>query len=368
MARTRVLIVDDSVVIRRLLFNILSVDPALEVVGSASGGKIALARIPQLNPDVIILDVEMAEMDGLETLKEIRKIYSHLPVIMFSAHTAKGAAATIDALLLGATDYVTKPSNAASLDAAIESVRENLLPKIKQFQTSKVSAPEKNSPEVSDPKIKKPEKKSGRIDVVVIGVSTGGPNALALVLPKIPKNFPVPILIVQHMPPIFTKTFAERLNILCAIQVKEAQGGELLETGCVWLAQGGFHLVLEQKPGGIRLKLNQDPPENFCRPSVDVTFRSAADIYHGHCLGVVMTGMGRDGLRGSEAIDDRGGHVVVQDEKSSVVWSMPQAVVNAGLADQIVKLEELGDEIVNRVTKSRLSGAGLSGSEQPYDR
>jgi two-component system chemotaxis response regulator CheB len=354
MARTRVLIVDDAVVIRRLLHNILSIDPALEVVGSAPGGKIALARIPQLNPDVIILDVEMAEMDGLETLREIRKISSSLPVIMFSAHTAKGAAATIDALLLGATDYVTKPSNAGSLDAAIESVRENLLPKIKQFQAPmKIPVPGKST--ISAPDHKPAIKKSGRIDIVVIGVSTGGPNALAVVLPKIPKDFPVPILIVQHMPPLFTKTFAERLDSLCTLQVKEAQGGELLAPGCVWLAQGGFHLVLEKTPAGIKLKLNQEMPENFCRPSVDVTFRSVAEICQGHCLGVVMTGMGRDGLRGSEAIDEMGGLVVVQDEESSVVWSMPQAVVKAGLADQIVKLDKLGDEIVRRVTQSRLA-------------
>jgi len=364
MARIRVLIVDDSVVIRRLLHNILSIDPSLEVVGTASGGKIALARIPQLNPDVIILDVEMAEMDGLQTLAEIRKIYPGLPVIMFSSHTAKGAAATIDALLLGATDYVTKPSNAVSLDAAVESVRENLLPKIRQFYRLNAAASvEKDPVSFSSPKNKPLERKSGRIDVVTIGVSTGGPNALTVVLPKIPKDFPVPILIVQHMPPIFTKAFAERLNILCAIAVKEVQGGEFLEPGCVWLAQGGCHLVLERTEQGIKLKLNQDPPENFCRPSVDVTFRSAAEIYQGHCLGVVMTGMGKDGLRGSESISEMGGQVVVQDEESSVVWSMPQAVVNAGLADQIVKLEELGDEIVNRVTKSRLSCASLPGLE-----
>ncbi len=358
MVRTRVLIVDDAVVIRRLLHNILSVDPALEVVGSASGGKIALARIPQLNPDVIILDVEMAEMDGLQTLTEIRKIYPSLPVIMFSAHTAKGAAATIDALLLGATDYVTKPSNTNNLDGAIESVRENLLPKIKQFQPLiKVSSTEKAEPGILFPENKPPKRKSCRIDVVTIGVSTGGPNALAVVLPKLLRDFPVPLLIVQHMPPLFTRTLAERLDHLCDIQVKEANGGEFLKPGCAWLAPGGFHLVLEKMPEGVKLKLNLDPPENFCRPAVDVTFRSAAEIYQGQCLGVVMTGMGRDGLRGSEMIYERGGQVVVQDKESSVVWSMPQAVVNAGLADQIVKLEELGDEIVNRVKKSRLSGA-----------
>jgi two-component system chemotaxis response regulator CheB len=358
MARIRVLIVDDAVVIRRLLHNILSIDPALEVVGSAPGGKIALARIPQLNPDVIILDVEMAEMDGLQTLREIRKIYPRLPVIMFSAHTAKGAAATIDALLLGATDYVTKPSNADSLDAAIESVRENLLPKIKQFQPLiKQSTLEKSPISVSAPEKKTLVRKSGRIDVVAIGVSTGGPNALAVVLQKIPRDFPVPVLLVQHMPPLFTKTFAERLDSLCAIEVKEAKGGEFLKPGCAWLAPGDFHLTLKKAPDGISLKLNQDTPENFCRPSVDTTFRSAAEIYQGHCLGVVMTGMGRDGLRGSECIYELGGQVIVQDKESSVVWSMPQAVVNAGLADQIVKLDNLGEEIVNRVKKSQLSSA-----------
>jgi two-component system chemotaxis response regulator CheB len=363
MPRTRVLIVDDAVVIRRLLYNILSIDPVLEVVGTAPSGKIGIARIPQVNPDVIILDVEMADMDGLQTLAEIRKTYPTLPVIMFSALTEKGAATTIDALLLGATDYVTKPSNAGSLDGAIQSVRETLLPKIKQFQplTRGPLGGGGENPAAPD----KPFSRglSGRIDVVAIGVSTGGPNALAEMLPALPGDFPVPIVIVQHMPPIFTKTLAERLNAKCAIRVREAQGGEFLEAGFAWIAPGGYHMVLQKTPEGIQLKLNQEPPENSCRPAVDVTFRSVAEVYGGQCLGVVMTGMGRDGLRGSELIVEQGGQVVVQDEASSVVWAMPQAVVEAGLADQIVRLEELGGVIVHRVKKSRTSAASLSSLE-----
>jgi two-component system chemotaxis response regulator CheB len=356
MSRIRVLIVDDAVVIRRLLYNILSADPMLEVVGTASGGKIGIARIPQVNPDVIILDVEMAEMDGLQTLVEIRKVYPLLPIIMFSALTEKGAAITMDALHLGATDYVTKPSNATSLNAAIESVRENLLPKIKQFQPFPTMVPADKG-KVSKPVNTMTRKTAGRIDVVAIGVSTGGPNALSVLMPKIPKDFAVPILIVQHMPPVFTKAFAERLDSLCDIQVKEAKGGELLEPGCAWLAQGGHHMVLNKTSEGIKLKLNQDPPENSCRPAVDVTFRSVSEIYQGHCLGVVMTGMGHDGMRGSERMVELGGQVVIQDEQSSVVWSMPQAVSEAGLADKIVKLDELAEEIIHRVKKSRLFSA-----------
>jgi two-component system chemotaxis response regulator CheB len=216
---------------------------------------------------------------------------------------------------------------------------------------------------VSQPVNTQTRKLAGRIDVVAIGVSTGGPNALSVLMPKIPKDFPVPILIVQHMPPVFTKAFAERLDSLCDIQVKEARGGELLEPGCAWLAQGGYHMVLDRNPEGIKLKLNQDPPENSCRPAVDVTFRSVSDIYQGHCLGVVMTGMGHDGMRGSERMVELGGQVVVQDEQSSVVWSMPQAVYDAGLADKIVKLDELGEEIINRVKKSRLFSATPHGSK-----
>jgi two-component system chemotaxis response regulator CheB len=312
-----------------------------------------------VNPDVVILDVEMAEMDGIETLREIRKTYPDLPVIMFSAHTEKGASITIDALLLGATDYVTKPSNAGSLEAALDLVRQTLIPKIKQFSPRIGPLPViKAAPEAGTPMTGARKAPSDRIEIVAIGISTGGPNALAAMLPGIPADLPVPIVIVQHMPPLFTKTLAERLDLSCGIQVREAQGGEVLTPGCAWIAPGGFHLTLERTADGVVLRTNLEPPENSLRPAVDVTFRSVASVYGGECLAVVMTGMGHDGTRGCEHIVDQGGRVIVQDEASSVVWAMPQAVVEAGLAEEIVKLESLAEAITSRVTKGRRSPLG----------
>jgi len=353
MRKIRVLIVDDSTVIRRLLTNALTSDPAIEIAGIAANGKIALAKIPQVVPDIITLDMEMPEMDGLTTLVEIRKLYPKLPVIMFSTLTQRGAGATMEALTKGANDYATKPSNVGSVTAAIETVVSELVPKIKQF-CNWTSKPTSNSiarsalldrgnrPAEFQPII--PSKLS-RVDIVVIGVSTGGPNALTTMLPKLPENFPVPILIVQHMPPVFTKHLADRLNQLCNLHVHEAVDGELLEAGGAWLAPGNFHMTLRRQGTQLKSVLNQEQPENSCRPAVDVLFRSAAKLFGANVLSVVMTGMGQDGQRGCDAIRKAGGRVIVQDEATSVVWGMPGAVVNAGLAHKILPLSKIADEI-----------------------
>lgn len=359
MKKIRVLIVDDSTVIRRLLSDSLAADPAIEVAGTAANGKIALAKMPQVNPDIITLDMEMPEMDGLTTLVELRKLYPKLPIIMFSTLTQRGAEATLDALARGANDYVTKPANVGSVTAAIQNVQNELLPKIKMFCGMRPSFVAPSRPVTPVNRIAQAvaspaaRSKSHPAEVVVIGTSTGGPNALASVIPKIPADFPLPILIVQHMPPIFTTHLAARLNQLSPLKVAEAAEGDVLEPGTIWIAPGNYHMALRRSGTQVRISLNQNPPENSCRPAVDVLFRSAAQVYGPSVLSVVMTGMGQDGQRGCEVIRDAGGRVIAQDEATSVVWGMPGSVVNAGLSDQILPLNRIADEIVQQTIGSK---------------
>jgi two-component system chemotaxis response regulator CheB len=426
----RILVVDDSVVIRKLLTATLSEVPGLEVIATAALGKIALAKIPQCNPDVVILDVEMPEMDGIETLKQIRKLAPRLPVIMFSTKTDRGAAATIEALTSGASDYVTKPSNTGSVLIAMQRVREEMVPKI-QALAARLRAPaptrpsDARSPQVAGlpasrtqplrpattpppfamppapsasptaargalhttstvrmPALAVPASVSSAtstiklpvlprartvtatprvldgpirlsrptgprqpVEIVAIGASTGGPNALATLLSQLPATFPVPIVIVQHMLATFTRHFADRLAGQCQIQIVEANAGDTLVPGCAYIARGDHHLLVERRAGRIGLAMNQGELENFCRPAADVLFRSVAQTYGTGALAVVLTGMGHDGLLGCGAIRDAGGDVIVQDEASSVVWGMPGFVARAGLASQVMPLEQLGSEV-----------------------
>ncbi len=374
MPKIRILIVDDAVVVRSRLKKILSADPELEVVGVAATGRIALAKLSQVNPDIVILDVDMPDLNGLETLTELRKTHPQLPVIMFSTLTYTGATATLDALTLGASDYATKPSNSGSVEAADHHIRDTLIPKIKALkkaegrsqkskvppslgkpqgyniksQKSKVGS-NKSSP--ASPAFFSPTPSSKPIELVAIGVSTGGPNALASLLSQLPTDFPVPIAIVQHMPPVFTKLLAERLNTKCLLEVKEARSGVRLTPGCVWLAPGDYHLTVKQDINGLFLETNQNPPENSCRPSVDVLLRSIAPICRGNfsTIAIILTGMGQDGLQGCREIRNVGGEIIAQDEASSVVWGMPGCVANAGLADGVLPLDAIAEELINRV-------------------
>jgi two-component system chemotaxis response regulator CheB len=350
MPKIRVLVVDDAVVFRRLVANELDKDPGLEVVGTAANGKIALAKMTQVNPDVVILDVEMPEMDGLVTLKELRKTYPRLPIIMFSAHTERGAVATLDALAMGATDYFTKPTNEGSLEASLEVIRSQLIPEIKALcQGKQVNKPaaQATAAQVAP----SPRSPRGAVQVVAIGASTGGPNALADVFARLPANFPVPIVMVQHMPPMFTRLLAERLSTQYALPVHEGASGTVLQPGQAWLAPGDYHLAVVGTSHQARLLIHQDPPENSCRPAVDVLFRSVAQTFGPNVLAVVLTGMGQDGLRGCEVVREAGGQVIVQDEATSVVWGMPGFVARAGLADKVLPLALIGDEILRRVTR-----------------
>jgi|SRR5271165_2704717 len=350
MPKIRVLIVDDAVVMRRLISTVLESDPELEVAGIAPNGKIALARIPQVNPDVITLDVEMPEMNGLETILEIRKIYPRLPVIMFSTMTRRGAVETVEALARGATDYVTKPANVGSVSEGMERLRIELIPKIKAYARPLACPAPAQLAHTLGARSAAPGGRHGNgtvpsgnfhCSVIAIGASTGGPNALHQVIPSLPASLAVPVLIVQHMPPVFTELLAQRLDQASQIRVHEARDGVQIERGHAYIAPGGKHLVVASENGCVRALLNEEPPENSCRPAVDVLFRSVAQVYGGGTLGVVLTGMGQDGLRGARWIHEAGGKLIAQDQNSSVVWGMPGALAEAGLADEIAPVGEI---------------------------
>jgi two-component system chemotaxis response regulator CheB len=352
VSKIRVLIVDDAVVFRRLVADELSADPALEVVGTAANGRIALARLPQVNPDLVILDVEMPVLDGLATLQEIRKTYPKLPVIMFSALTERGAAATLDALALGATDYFAKPTGAGGPAASLQVIREELIPEIKAL-CRRTPAADPPAPAAGVGSAFLPKLRTGPVEVVAIGTSTGGPNALADLFSGLPTDLPVPVVVVQHMPPMFTRLLAERLSAQSALRVEEARPDGVLRPGHAWIAPGDHHVVVVRDGVEARVRLNQDPPENSCRPAADVLFRSVAKTFGPAALAVVLTGMGQDGLRGCEAIRAAGGQVIAQDEATSVVWGMPGFVTRAGLADRVLPLGMIAPEVVRRARAGR---------------
>jgi len=349
--RIRALIVDDSVVIRRLVSHALSEDPALEVIGAAANGVIALKMIEAARPDVVTLDIEMPEMDGLETLRRIRQLYPQIVVIMFSTLSERGAAVTLEALSLGANDYVTKAANIGSLNVSLARLRDDLVPKIKQFfpNGARPSAPAPAAP----PALPKPTVRTPKVSAirkaVAIGVSTGGPNALADLLPLIPAAFSLPIFIVQHMPPVFTRLLAERLQAMTKLRVLEASDGIPVHAGTVYIAPGDFHMRVCRRAAEKFISLDRSEPENFCRPSVDPLFRSVADIYGGAAIAVILTGMGQDGLLGAERLRQEGAWIIAQDEASSVVWGMPGAVVRAGLTDTVADLKSIVPEILRQV-------------------
>ncbi|QGG96997.1 chemotaxis-specific protein-glutamate methyltransferase CheB [Actinomarinicola tropica] len=379
--RARVLITDDAVVVRRLVSDVLDAVPTIDVVGTAPNGRIALQKIPQLAPDIVILDVEMPDMDGIQTLTAIREEHPDLPVVMFSTLTERGASITLEALMRGANDYVTKPANVGSVAEAMERVRAELVPRIHALcgvQEASAAPPARTSPldarrirrgalgadaPAATPAAAPPARPAAggpapRVDLVVIGVSTGGPNALAAMIPALPADLPVPVLVVQHMPPMFTRLLAERLDAHTPLQVAEAAGGEHLAAGRCWIAPGDRHLEVAADPaGGLRLVTHDGPRENSCRPAVDVLFRSAAATVGRHVLGVVMTGMGHDGLRGSDDLVGAGARVIAQDEATSVVWGMPGAVVEAGLAETVLPLDQIAGAIARRVAAGRVVGA-----------
>ncbi|HEU5474241.1 MAG TPA: chemotaxis response regulator protein-glutamate methylesterase [Actinophytocola sp.] len=346
-----VLVVDDSTVIRRLVTDVLSSDPGIRVIGTAPNGKIALEKIQRLQPDLVTLDVEMPVLDGVSTVRELRKTNPKLPVIMFSTLTSVGADATLAALAAGASDYVTKPANVGSFAESLASVREQLIPRIHALTARPLPRmrPAKPAPRRGAPT--RPEASTEAIQAVVIAASTGGPEALRTVLTCLPGSLPVPVLVVQHMPPVFTDMLAKRIDVTSQLRVAEAKNNEPVLPGRVYIAPGDHHLEVVRVGGQLRTKLHDGPKENHCRPAADVLFRSAAKIFGGAVLGVVLTGMGQDGKRGSEALAAGGARVIVQDEQTSVVWGMPGVVADAGLADAVLPIGEMANNITALVTR-----------------
>ena len=391
----RVLIVDDSAVMRSLLRSVIGTDARIEVAGTASDGTAALRILDSLAPDLVLLDVEMPVMDGLVTLREIRSRKPRLPVIMCSALTQRGGKVTIEALASGASDCVCKPSGAPSRDAAIRTLAQDLVPKILALTSashthrrhpaptppssgSHLSAffggPPPAAASSAVPALPMPVAPGSRLfpaspisppspaaasspAVLLIAVSTGGPAALDILLPALPAAFPLPVLIVQHMPELFTGLLAERLNERCALAVGEAVHGQPIRAGHIYIAKGNWHMEVAGSSGDSAgppiLRLNQDPPENHCRPAADVLFRSSVSIYGSRILAVVLTGMGYDGLAGARLIRQHHGSVFAQDEATSAVWGMPGAVTQAGLAQRVLPIQAIAPEILRLVSRSQ---------------
>lgn len=350
--KVKVLIVDDSAFMRNALASMLSSDPEIEVIGKARDGLEAIELVEKLRPDIVTMDVEMPRMDGITALKHIME-KNPVPVIMVSSLTVEGAKVTLDALDLGAVDFI--PKNLSDLSINIVKIKEILIEKIKQI--AKRGIVKKRLGQVTEPKpveIPKamPVRTTGerRINLVAIGTSTGGPKALQEIIPKLPKDFPTPIVIAQHMPPNFTAPFAERLNQLSQITVKEAEEGESLRQGVAYVAPGRGHMRVKRVRGiETVLTVSENKDEFIYRPSVDALMFSVAEFFPGRALGVILTGMGNDGLKGLTELKKTGGRVFAQDEETCVVYGMPKAVVDAGIADKVLPIHEMAGEIINAV-------------------
>ena len=361
--KIRVLLVDDSVVVRRMLEKLLAREPDVEVIGQAVDGTDGVNKIRSLKPDVVVLDVEMPGMDGIEVVRTIRRENQAVAIIMFSTLTDRGASVALEAMSLGASDYALKPSATAESGDAGEQVRAELVTRIRvhgmlsqhrlQHGPAAIAptrAAVKATPPPASSAPRAPARVTGqaRPTVIAIASSTGGPNALAELFTCLGAPPAVPMLLVQHMPPIFTRILAERLVRASKIPSAEAEDGQTLEAGKAYVAPGGRHMLVTRGPGGMRLRLCDDPPVNFCRPAADLMFRSVAEHYGSGALALVLTGMGEDGLEGARSIRAAGGSVLAQDQASSVVWGMPGAVVKAGVAEGAFSLEHLAREVQRR--------------------
>lgn len=350
--------------------------PRMQLAGVARDGVECLETIDRLAPDVLVLDLEMPRLGGLEVLDRLRERRNFLPVIMCSSHTERGARATLDALARGASDYVMKPAGQRDFEAALASLAQQLLPRIAALAAVRRRQPVSPiSPIqviVGTPRPAPiPAAPSNPVDVVVIGVSTGGPAALEQLLPLFPADFPVPVLIVQHMPKLFTGVLAERLNRFCPLKVEEAYHGAPLTPGTIWLAPGDTHMEIMRLPfsqfgsgeltRGTAVKLHWQEPLNHYRPSVDYLFHSAALLYGAGTLALVLTGMGSDGLEGARAIHACGGVVLAQDEMTAAVWGMPGRIAESGIAAAILPLAAMAREVNLRTKAGSPARAGLAG-------
>jgi len=345
--KIQVLIVDDSAVVRKLIASVVIKQSDMEVMGAVANGLLGVEFIRQTPPDVVLLDIEMPVMDGIEALKTIRKFDAHIPIIIFSSLTQKGASITIQALTSGASDYLPKPANMGDLDQAMTSVEELLIPKIRNLHARKSGSLAVNRPQVSVASVPIDTSALDQIKVkaLCIGVSTGGPAALMQIFGEWKKPLSVPVFIVQHMPPKFTEFLASRLTEIGCMSVEEPYDGQIAKPGMVYLAPGGMHMALIREDAQVVIHLNDGPLENSCRPSVDVLFRTAAQVYGSGLLAVILTGMGSDGLKGAYEVSKNRGSIIAQDESSSVVWGMPGAVVRANLAQAVIPLNAISHEV-----------------------
>jgi two-component system, chemotaxis family, protein-glutamate methylesterase/glutaminase len=375
----RILAADDSAVMRSVLWKLFLMHaedrsselPRMELCGTARDGMECLELVERLCPDVLVLDLEMPRLNGLDVLDRLRVENPGLPVIMCSAYTEHGARSTLEALGRGASDYVTKPSEQRNFAAAMQALSQQLLPRIAALAKDANWVENADSTVSSDTLQPKPVEiaaKGAPIEVVVIGLSTGGPSALEQLLPKLPRDFPVPVLIVQHMPKLFTGALAERLDKCCALRVEQAYDNATIRPGTVWLAPGDAHMevaprrAMSDEDRGVeacssRVRLHQQEPLNHCRPSVDYLFFSAARMYGAGTLALVMTGMGADGLNGARAVHEGGGVVLAQDEATSAVWGMPGRVSEAGIASATLPLWGIAGALRQRVGAGRLARA-----------
>lgn len=344
----RVLVVDDSALIRRILTDILNKDKDISVIGAAKHGKEALEKIETLNPDIITLDIEMPIMDGMTTLKHIVSKYK-LPVIMISTLSQEGADLTLKALDEGAVDFLAKPTNVFRLNQ--QEIIEDIIQKVKSGSKLKPSLPKQrinpisNNNKISNNVIGNEDFKS----IIAIGTSTGGPRALQSLIPSIPEDISASIVIVQHMPPKFTKSLAERLNAISKLNVKEAEQGEVLKKGWAYIAPGDYHMRIEKQGTNLVIKLNQDPKVMGLRPTVDIMMSSVSRISNYSKIGIILTGMGSDGSKGIIEMKKNKSYTIAQDESSSVVYGMPRAAIEAGGIDEILSLDEIPKRIINKV-------------------
>jgi len=343
--KIRVLVIDDSFLMRRIISDIVNSDPELEVVGRAKDGEEALEKVLGLNPDVVTLDINLPIKDGIDVLSDIMK-NKPTRVIMLSAYTRAGASATMRALELGAVDFIAKPSGEISL--GLEKLKNEIIGKIKlaakiDLERYMSSFSERATTYVEE------ERPVGVKKLVVIGASTGGPRAIMDIVQDIPIDSPAAFLIVQHMPKGFTLSFAERISWQSGIKAKEAEENDIITPSRVFIAPAGYHMVLQNEDGSLKIKLNQDPYVNFVRPSIDVTMSSAAAVMGSNVIGVILTGMGKDGLDGARAIKEKGGRLIVQDEETSVVWGMPKNIAKAGIADDILPISKIASCIIKYI-------------------
>ena len=370
--KLRVLIVDDSTITRKMIAEILEGDPQIKVVGHASDGHMALKRVEKYQPDIVILDQEMPVMDGLTTLRRLKAKFPHIGVIMFSSFTTIGAETALRALELGAWDFVPKVQD-GSLQHNRTVIAEQLIPKIKLYNNklNLASISRAVAQAITQPPVQTvPTPRQTGVGVVAIAASTGGPNALHQLVPRIPREFPAPIAVVQHMPALFTQSLAHKLDQVAKLNVIEAEGGMTLEPGKVFIAPGGKHMGLkDHQNGDVIIDVFDSPPVNNCRPSADVLFRSVAEVFGQQAVGVVLTGMGADGRQGLLEMKRAGAAIIAQDRNSSVVWGMPRAVVQAKIADSVVPLSEMLGEIMRwTAVKSKNPGKDGANNRTPVQR